>query len=980
MPGIRGIRTMGGLLTAAIRLPATTVLMTTALLMASAVLMAGLLVGAGNPGGEPGGNPGGEPGGEPSTRYMAAAYPSLIHRGCLVEFRVAAGCGTDDTARCNRLLSEAVRSIGPRPDEARVIVERAAALARTSEYIRGMAVAGLLRGVLLARDARIAEAQREWLTALKWAATLEHDSVAAALHCRLGESRLFVRDTDSAATHLSTALRMWSALGRTREAGEALFYLTVTCRLAGDREGRARYATQLRALAHSTAHPGINGLAVLQRGDLLVEADSCAAALRCFRESLRLFTAASEELMQAVALMRLGVAFNQLGDLDSAAACYARSIEIRKKHHDRRFLFASMNNLGNIRQRQGRFDTALQVFIASLELARTLESPAFVTRALNNVGSIYALRGESEKALAHYLESNRIATSRGLGRFTGETDMNIGLLYLQRGEADSARLHLERSVRVARAAGLPAKQRESLMYLGDAFLALGQRRRARDSYASSLAMSEGSGDLNSVAEVLLRISDAAAADAAAADAESDETGTRDAVRHAERALAIADSISARELTRAALERLAPLQAQLGNLRESNALLLRLIAVKDSLLNAENLRSMNELSARYETARREKEIALQKKDIELKEATLARQRAELARKRIEEEQRVQTIAMQEAELEQQRSESARLRQQGELMEAQNRLQESRLEKENLARWVMLGGVLVLLVLVGLIYRRYLERRRTSQHLAETLAELRRTQDQLVHAEKMATLGEMTAGVAHEIRNPMNFVTNFARMARELSEEARASLADDAEQLPSLLGELEEATKKIAEHSGRAENIVAGMLMHGGTKSGLRTLQIVDRLVEDAVQHAWQAWSARTPGTGLRVSFIPGRNVGSARMLPQEMARVVVNLVQNALQAVAERSRTEDGSFVPTVQVSTLGSEDAVEIVVQDNGPGIPAAIGRKVFQPFFTTKSASEGTGLGLSIAYDIVVKGHGGRIDFDCPQAGGTVFHVSLPR
>ncbi len=417
-------------------------------------------------------------------------------------------------------------------------------------------------------------------------------------------------------------------------------------------------------------------------------------------------------------------------------------------------------------------------------------------------------------------------------------------------------------------------------------------------------------------------------------------------------------------------------------------------VRDSIRNEDDRTMVRALSARYEAEQREKEIALQRRDLALRDLDLARQQEELLRRRIDARRRAQSIALlekqgaidrltqehMEAELARQRSEAERQREQADLLLARNRLQGVMLDEAAVNRNILFGGLAILAVIIVLLFRRYRERKRSGEEIERTLEKLRRTQDQLIHAEKMGTLGEMTAGIAHEIRNPMNFVSNFSHVARELSAEAREAMKHGDGELSGVLEQLEEAADKITSHSRRAENIVAGMLMHARSQAGVREARDLNPVIEEYVQLVWQGYRAQHPGTAVELEFVPDHSLGAIEMIPQEIARVIMNVLQNALQAVEQKQRTAGEDYAPRVHVSTYGIPTGAEIRIFDNGPGIPPDLRNKIFQPFFTTKTTGEGSGLGLSMAYDIVVKGHGGSIDFTSRPGQDTTFIIRLPR
>jgi len=282
-------------------------------------------------------------------------------------------------------------------------------------------------------------------------------------------------------------------------------------------------------------------------------------------------------------------------------------------------------------------------------------------------------------------------------------------------------------------------------------------------------------------------------------------------------------------------------------------------------------------------------------------------------------------------------------------------------------------------------------RTNRELAGALDGLRAAQARLVQQEKMASLGRLTAGVAHEIKNPLNFVNNFAEVTEELTDEIAGLMAavegppDEATcaEVKALVADLRLNVAKIREHSARADAIVRSMQDHAGVRQGERQPAAFNALVEEQAQLALDAFRTRHRGFAPALAFDLDPAVRIVPVVPQEIGRVVTNLVNNALYAVYERGRHAAGgdgaAFAPAVTVRTRRAADAAVIEVEDNGTGIPAALRERVFEPFFTTKPTGTGTGLGLSLAYDVVTNGHGGTLTFESEEGAGTTFTVTLP-
>ena len=268
------------------------------------------------------------------------------------------------------------------------------------------------------------------------------------------------------------------------------------------------------------------------------------------------------------------------------------------------------------------------------------------------------------------------------------------------------------------------------------------------------------------------------------------------------------------------------------------------------------------------------------------------------------------------------------------------------------------------------------------LHAALRELRATQQQLIQSEKMASLGELTAGIAHEIQNPLNFVNNFADVSQELVAELAAEQArptPDAALEAELLNDLRHNLHKINLHGQRAASIVRGMLQHSRASTGERQPTDVNALADEYLRLAYHGLRARdkTFNATLQTDFAALLPLVPA--VPGDLGRVLLNLLTNAFYAVQKRQQAGEAGYAPTVAVATCREGDEVEIRIRDNGTGIPEAARTKIFQPFFTTKPSGEGTGLGLSLAHDIVVQGHGGTLTVASREGEFTEFVVRVP-
>ncbi|WP_339038550.1 GAF domain-containing protein [Bradyrhizobium symbiodeficiens] len=276
---------------------------------------------------------------------------------------------------------------------------------------------------------------------------------------------------------------------------------------------------------------------------------------------------------------------------------------------------------------------------------------------------------------------------------------------------------------------------------------------------------------------------------------------------------------------------------------------------------------------------------------------------------------------------------------------------------------------------------------TRELAKSLDDLRAAQDRLIQTEKLASLGQLTAGIAHEIKNPLNFVNNFASLSAELTDElnevlAPVTLADDVRsEVDELTGLLKDNLGKIVQHGQRADSIVKNMLLHSREGGGEHRSSDINAVVEESLNLAYHGARAEKPQFDVTLKRELDPAAGSADVFPQEITRVLLNLIGNGFHAVASRkAETEAAGYEPVVTAATRDRGDHVEIRIRDNGTGIPDEVKEKMFNPFFTTKPAGEGTGLGLSMSHDIVVKQHGGTIDVATVPGEFTEFTIVLPR
>ena len=311
--------------------------------------------------------------------------------------------------------------------------------------------------------------------------------------------------------------------------------------------------------------------------------------------------------------------------------------------------------------------------------------------------------------------------------------------------------------------------------------------------------------------------------------------------------------------------------------------------------------------------------------------------------------------------------------------QNEIDLATSEYQKQVSWyAMLAGFSVFIIIGSIIYYFYRQKHKSTILLAKqrdelnnALENLKSTQTQLIHAEKMASLGELTAGIAHEIQNPLNFVNNFSEISTELVDEIKDEIENgEFEEVKLLAEDVKKNLEKITHHGKRADAIVKGMLAHSRTGSGEKVPTDINKLADEYLRLSYHGLRAKNKDFNAEFKTDFEAELPKINIIPQDIGRVLLNLINNAFQAAAEVEK-------PLVLVSTRKNEKGIEISVSDNGPGIPDDIKDKIFQPFFTTKPTGQGTGLGLSLSYDII-KAHGGKLDLSTSKTGST-FVVQIP-
>jgi len=579
--------------------------------------------------------------------------------------------------------------------------------------------------------------------------------------------------------------------------------------------------------------------------------------------------------------------------------------------------------LGSGFREAGNYPAALQMGLQGLRLAEVLHNPELTSRAFNGLGYLYWEQGNSRPALAYFFRAKAVTEKSHDITLLTRVMGNIGNVYTQLNQFDSARIYSLRGYALDLSQHDLTSEVGDAAMLGNIYTGLGRLRLAQQYYRSSIRRATGQRITFALCRAYL--------------------GQARLMRRRPGPQADSTFYFGRQALAAGQQGHYPK----GVLEASQFLAAAYAARHDSA-----------------TAFRYLTLASATRDTLFSQTRMAQ---------------VQALDV-----------SERLRQQ-ELADQQAQAAEERRYHLLLALLASAGLVLVLLWRTNRI-RQHANQQLNARNaqiatqrdeLGTALTQLKDTQAQLVQSEKMAFLGELTAGIAHELQNPLNFVKNFAEVSTDLVDDMAGDRGDttrDTVLEREILAGLKQNLQKISQHGQRASSIIKDMLEHSRTGTSQRVPTNLNELTEEYLRLAHQGQQANDQGPAITLTTTYDPTLPPVAVAPQNLGRVLLNLFTNAFYAVRQRQRAGVADYVPEVRVSTHRLADGrVEIRVRDNGTGIPEAVKEKVFQPFFTTKPASKGTGLGLSLSYDIVTQGHGGTLTVASQENEFTEFIISLP-
>ncbi len=626
---------------------------------------------------------------------------------------------------------------------------------------------------------------------------------------------------------------------------------------------------------------------------------------------------------EAEANKNLGLAYQTKGDYEKGLTYFEIALQIAKNNNLQKLIPAIINNIGLNYSNRGNYAIALQKFYEGLKAAEADDNKFVSGRIYNNIGTIHFFQVKMIDAEADY--KKMLSVSLQLKDTPGIilAYNNIGEVNLHEKYLDTAEINFSAANKLALISNNAAMQAAANKNLGYVFYEKDSLYKSIDYFKKAYQLALSIGNKPTVCKTLIGL----------AKAQSKNKQHADAINNAEEAVQLAQKMKQSQLLRDANEVAAIAYEANGNNEKAIFYLKKYKIYSDSLNNFESERASSQLKANFDLA---------KKESQLKEKTIQQ------------------------------------------------------------RWLIFSAMAALFTLFVIVWVVNRNRKRAKyaniilqqknnaiekqKSIAEdALEQLKATEKQLIQSEKMASLGELTAGIAHEIQNPLNFVNNFSEVSAELIKEMVDEVdKGNTEEVKAIANDVVQNLQKINHHGNRAADIVKNMLQHSRSSSGVKEPTDINKLADEYLRLAYHGLRAKDPRDAAHKSFNAtmktdfDESIGNINIVPQDIGRVILNLITNAFYVVDEKKKLGVENYEPTVLVSTKKLSDKVLISVKDNGNGIPQKIFDKIFQPFFTTKPTGQGTGLGLSLSYDIV-KTNGGVLKVETQEGEGSEFIILLP-
>jgi signal transduction histidine kinase/tetratricopeptide (TPR) repeat protein len=641
------------------------------------------------------------------------------------------------------------------------------------------------------------------------------------------------------------------------------------------------------------------------------------SAISLLQQNIQNCITAKYDLGLTGAYLNYGLAFSNKGDYKKADEYYEQALTLAEKNNFDKMLPKVLNNMGLSAMAVGNYSLALSYYYRSLETAEKVKDQFSLGRTYNNIAIVNFFQGKMEEAEVNYKKLLTIAKANNDIDGYILANNNIGEVYLERKQFATAIIYFTSALQTADSARKLRYLVSSNKNLGLVYLQMDSLQKASFYFKEAYKGAINVGNKPSTCVALIGL----------ANTQLKQELLNDALTSGKDAVAMAEQMGSTQLQRDANEVLAKIYEAKGDGFQALNHYRLFKQYADSLRNIDSERTSERLKAEFDFSR--KELQFERKSIQ-------------------------------------------------------------------QRWLLFSvfaALLTAILIMFLVYRSRQKEKKANMVLQrknntiehqkqiaeDTLHQLQSTQKQLIQAEKMASLGELTAGIAHEIQNPLNFVNNFSELNKELLVELKDELKKgNLDEVTAIAEDVISNEEKINSHGKRAADIVKGMLQHSRNGSGQQELTDINELCDEYLRLAYHGLRAKDNGFNASFTSSFDESIGKINVVSQDFGRVILNLINNAFYAVNDKKKKVSEDYNPTISITTKKTDKEVVIAVADNGSGIPQNIREKIFQPFFTTKPTGSGTGLGLSLSYDII-KAHNGELKVESTEGQGTTFIIHLP-
>jgi two-component system, NtrC family, sensor kinase len=687
--------------------------------------------------------------------------------------------------------------------------------------------------------------------------------------------------------------------------------------------------------------------------------ENSAQAYDTLQAALQLWQQAGDKHGIASTNASIAEYFTIKGDHISALKYYQTSLTIYKELNDLFFTGWITYNIGLIQRYMGNYGDALESHVKTLQIGKQINNNELITQALLGNGFDYMLVKNYTEALKNQREALEIFTAIKDSVGIGNVYYDIGVTHIWSGNLDEALVNHTKGLEIRKKLTNYGDIGNSYNFISEIYQKKGKYPEALSNALEGVKYAELSEDAGYIIDNYTK----------AANIYMKMVDYENALVHYKKGLTLSRKINNLRYEARSLKGIAEIYLLQNKTVKAIALLQEAAAIASANDYKTRQGIFKDLSAAYVKTNDYKNAYIN--EVKYKQMSDSLTAAE----------KIEKITSITNQLEFENKQALAKVNTDKILS----VNQSELKRQRLVKNISIAGLLLGVVFSLIFYMRFKEKKKLNDALEATLSNLQAAQSQLVQSEKMASLGELTAGIAHEIQNPLNFVTNFSEVNRDLITEMKEEIVKgnikEAVQIATDIGDNEE---KIIFHGKRADSIVKGMLQHSRNNTGQIEPTDINALADEFLRLSYHGLRAKDKSFNAKFEIDFDETIGKINVVPQDMGRVILNLINNAFYVVDKKKKqqavsSEEGVlYDPTVTISTKKKGNKAEVKVKDNGDGIPKEVLDKIFQPFFTTKPSGEGTGLGLSLSYDII-KAHGGELKVETKEGEGTEFIILLP-